>query len=435
MACYKYINTTLKKSKFPKYLRRAARVLAVVILLFIILVLFIRSSWGQNLIVSKATVFVSEKTGTKVDIERLFLTFSGNLSLEGLYLEDTKGDTLVYSKSLEADIGLSKLLFDNAFDLEYLKWEGLKAKVTRPENSEDFNFTFLLDAFAAQDSTPAPVEQDAEPLEISVGTVDLNDFDIVYDDGFLGIDSKFNLGRLLLKADKLDLETMRFELDQVDLRNTTASYKQTKPFVETIDTTESVLPYLVINSFTLNTVKANYNSLPDSLQANLLIGNFLLEMPKADLANNDIEVEQLLLKNSDLALRMKSASEQPADSLAAPAPNFEWPEFLVQVDDIDIENNTIALSTGTSKATPGVFNANAIALSDFTLRAQNILYRPELVNLNLEQLAFREGSGFELKNFGFKASLNNTATKVTGLNLAVNNSALLRRAFAAIRFS
>ncbi len=440
----------MEKKKRNKILRRIGRVLLVVIILFIALVLFIRSSWGQNVIVSKATDYVSDKTGTKVEIERLFLTFSGNLSLEGLYLEDKKGDTLVYSKALEADIGLSQLIFDNEFDLEYLGWEGLRANVTRQEGSEDFNFTFLVDAFASQDSVPAPKEGDSESMAISVGSIDLKDFDIVYDDGFMGIDSKIRLGRLYVEANTIDLEAMRFEFDDLELSDTEAVYKQTKPFPETEDTTKTALPFLAVESFKIEKVNANYNSVPDSLMANVEIGNFLLEMPKADLAKKDIEVDVLELKNSDISLRMASQTQQtkdtiavtsrpdqlqdsvsvasrpnlPEDSVAAASNDFQWPEFLVKVDNIDLENNKIVYATGSSQPQAGKFNAEAMAISDFTLQANELEYRPKQVNLELKKLAFNEKSGFQLKNFAFDARLEDDNAAISGLKIQTNNSSV-----------
>ncbi|WP_373519958.1 translocation/assembly module TamB, partial [Pricia sp.] len=440
---------TLEKKKKNKILRRLGRILLVLLLLLVALVLFIRSPWGQDIIVSKATDYVSDKTGTKVEIDRLFLTFSGNLSLEGLYLEDKKGDTLVYSKALEADIGLSQIIFGNTFNLESLEWEGLKANVTRREGSENFNFSFLVDAFASQDSVPAP-EPEAGPMEISVGSIDLKDFDIVYDDGFMGIDSKLRLGRLYAEANTIDLEAMRFELEDLELSDTEAVYKQTKPFPETEDTTETALPYLAVENFTIEKVKANYSSVPDSLSADVNIGNFLLEMPKADLAKNDFEVDVLELKNSDISLRMAAQLEPPEDTAAvasspeqlkgtstvASRPNqpedtvtvasagFEWPEFFVQVDKIDFENNKIAYATGNNQSQAGKFNTDAVAISDFTLQANDILYRPKEANLVLEKLAFAEKSGFQLRNFAFNARLEDDNAAISRLKIRTNNSSV-----------
>ena len=102
-----------KRPLWNRILRIFLKFLAVLILLFIILVLVVRSEWGQNLIVSKAVNYVFNKTNTKVDIEKLFITFDGDIQIDGLYLEDKKGDTLVYSKSLEAGIPLWEAINGN----------------------------------------------------------------------------------------------------------------------------------------------------------------------------------------------------------------------------------------------------------------------------------------------------------------------------------
>ncbi len=104
---------TVQKKTTHRWLRRLARVFLALLIFFILVILFIRSPWGQGIIVDKVTSYVSGKTKTKVEIDRLFITFSGNVFLDGLYLEDEKGDTLVYSKSLEVDFPFK--LSDNWF--------------------------------------------------------------------------------------------------------------------------------------------------------------------------------------------------------------------------------------------------------------------------------------------------------------------------------
>ncbi len=101
-----------------KTVKRIARVFFLLLVLFLGVILFIRSPWGQDIIVNKLIDYVSDKTETKVTIDKLFLTFSGDIQLEGLYLEDKKEDTLLYSRSLEADIEFSPLLFGNTLELD-----------------------------------------------------------------------------------------------------------------------------------------------------------------------------------------------------------------------------------------------------------------------------------------------------------------------------
>src|SRR5690606_25023556 len=116
-----------KKIIKPKWLRVLLRIMVVVVLLFAILVIFIQSRWGQNIIVSKAVTYIEGKIGTDVSIEKLYLTFSGDLSLEGLYMEDQKGDSLVYSKNLQVSVALMPLIQGSKIHIKNLEWTGLRA--------------------------------------------------------------------------------------------------------------------------------------------------------------------------------------------------------------------------------------------------------------------------------------------------------------------
>ena len=64
--------------------------LLLLLVLIPVIIIFIRSPWGQNIIVDKVVNYVSEKTNTRVEIEKLFITFDGDVQLNGLYLEDKK---------------------------------------------------------------------------------------------------------------------------------------------------------------------------------------------------------------------------------------------------------------------------------------------------------------------------------------------------------
>lgn len=67
------------KKKKHHFLRRTLGVLFEFFTSLLLLVLFIRSPCGQSIIVNKAVYYVSDKTNTKVAVEKLFITFSGAL--------------------------------------------------------------------------------------------------------------------------------------------------------------------------------------------------------------------------------------------------------------------------------------------------------------------------------------------------------------------
>src|SRR5690554_3243255 len=186
---------------------------AIIILLFLLL-LFIRSPWGQDIIVQRAVKFVSDKTHTEVAIEKLFITIDGNIYLKGLYLEDEVGDTLVYSKSLEVDVPLIPIIKGDGIAVKSIDWQGVKAKVVQKDTLKGYNFQFLIDAFVTKTDEDEVVvadkepDVDSEPLKLRIDNILLRDFDLVYDDVATGIDSKLRFGELEVNLDKIDLEKM-----------------------------------------------------------------------------------------------------------------------------------------------------------------------------------------------------------------------------------
>jgi hypothetical protein len=413
------------KNKFRyKFLRGLAKVMLGLILLFFILVLFIRSPWGQNIIVSKATAFISNKTNTKVAIDRLFITFSGNAFLEGLYLEDQKGDTLLYSKILEANIAVSPLLMENHLNLKSLEWKGVRAQIDRSSDSESFNFDFLLEALAPKDTTNTTEE--SEPMKISAGSLNFSDFNIDYKDAFLGLESKLDLGQLFINTNDLDLEALHFNLEEVELADTNITYLKTKTAVDIVDkdSTQTTLPFIVVKRLQLHNVRANYSSIPNGTSAEILLGDFVIEIPKAELAKNEVEIGLFSLKDSDISLHLQNVEPTPLDTTKVTTKNmdFSWPDFLIKTDKILLDNNSIQYSAGNHLPLEGQLNPKDILLTKLSLEGNDIHYRPKNVGLTLDRLSFEDKSGFQLRNLNFKAELNENSARISGLQLKTNSS-------------
>ncbi len=392
------------------------------------LVLFIRSPWGQDIIVQQAVKYVSGKTNTKVEIEKLFITFGGNIMLEGLYLEDKKGDTLVYSKSLEADIPLLPIIRGNGIGVNYLDWEGVRANIIRKDSVNGYNFQFLMDAFVSADTTAVATDTTSAPMKIVLGEINLKDFNIIFDDAVLGIDSQFQIEKLALQMRKTDLENMDFRASQASIYNARIKYIQSPvpPAAEPVP-----LPFLALDELTLKNVFVDYQSYGDRIAANLEIADLYIELPKADLTNNDVEIGDLSLKNSIITIntetennavteKVEEVVEKAKDEIQA----FEWPNFKIAIADIDFEENNISYFVGKNEVKKDVFNPNAIALQNFTLKANDIFLKDKKAGLELESLTFKEGSGFNLKEMALNLEATDNFIEVNDLKLALNNNKL-----------
>ncbi|HLS30917.1 MAG TPA: translocation/assembly module TamB domain-containing protein [Flavobacteriaceae bacterium] len=415
-------HTKHKKAWWQRLLKIFWRIFQVLVVLIILLLLFIRSPWGQGIITTEATKFVSKKTNTAVSIDKLFITFSGKVNLQGLYLEDKQGDTLVYSKELEAAIPLIPIIKGEPISLNRLTWNGLKANVYRKDSIAGYNFQFLIDAFAgdpAQAKPEEPKPKDQKLPEINVGSIDFSNFDLTFDDAVMGIDAKLNLGNFKFRGKNIDLNKMVFEAKKLQLENTEINYTQTKPFAETKDTAASTLPFFRLDELKLTNVKANYKSIPDDMEAEADLSDFLVEVPKADLAKQDIEINRLNLHQSDIHLSMGKPSEadkkakelgEDAKDEVEEAFTFEWPDWNVKVRSIDFADNNLLYQVGEKPKHNKQFNPDFIDLKDFTLAVEDLeLGEEEYLTADFKQLAFRENhSDLNLEQLGFKLNLNKT---------------------------
>lgn len=418
-----------KKKKKHRILRFIGWFFGILILLVFLLILFIRSPWGQNIIVQRAVKYVSGKTHTKVEIDKLFITFDGNVMLKGLYLEDKKGDTLIYSKSLEADIPLMPLIRGNSFGIDNLNWEGLRANVIRKDSLDGYNFQFLIDAFVTPDTTSVAKDTTSSPMNIILGDFNLKDFNIVFDDTVLGIDSQFQIGKLNLQMKKTDLENMDFRASQASISNAKIKYIQSPVPPQPKD--DSPLPYLELDKIVLKNVFADYQSYGDRIAAEMEIADLFLEMKKADLANNTIDIGDFRLKNSIITLNTETETngitqkvEEVKDEAKEDIQKFEWPDFRIAVSDIDMEGNNISYFVGKNEVKKNVFNPNAIALQDFTLKANDIFLKDKQAGLNLDELSFQEGSGLNLKELTLNLDASDKYLEVNKLKLALNDNRL-----------
>lgn len=416
-----------KKKKKHRVLRFIAWFFAILILLVLLLILFIRSPWGQNIIIQYATEYVSDKTNTKVEIEKFFITFDGNVMLKGLYLEDKKGDTLIYSKSLEADIPLMPLIRGNSFGIDNLNWEGVRANVIRNDSLEGYNFQFLIDAFVTTDTTQIATDTTATSMDIILGEMNFKDFDVVYLDKVLGIDSEFKIGKLNLQMKTTDLENMDFRASQASISNAKIKYIQSP--VPPQPSEESPMPFLEVDKITLKNVFVDYQSYGDRIAAELELSDLFLELKTADLANNTIDIGDFRLKNSIITLKTETENngitqkvEEVKEEVKEDIQRFEWPDFRIAIANIDMERNNISYFVGENEVKKDLFNPNAIVLQDLTLKANEVFLKDKKAGLNLDQLTFQEGSGLNLKELTLKLDASDEFMEVNKLNLALNNN-------------
>lgn len=403
-------------------------ILSIFILLFLLL-LFIRSPWGQNIIVQRATTYISNKTHTQVAIDKLFITLQGNIMLKGLYLEDTAGDTLVYSKSLEIDVPIIPIVKGETIVVKNIDWQGLKAKVVQQDTIKGYNFQFLIDAFTTDTSAEQGIieekEKNEKPLILEVNNILFRDFDLVYYDVATGIDTDLKFGELEMNIKTMDLQSMNFHISNVYLSDVFVRLKQFEALMQTEDeANESVLPYLQLDKLTLKDIAANYESMENKMEANLDLGYLFLKMPQADLENQKIFIDRLELNHTTANLNMYSKPSDIEENRGAPPQVFSWPEIILGVNEIKMKDNNMRLRMDDAQIKPNIFNPNALDITDFSFDAQELFLKDQTASAYIENLQFKEASGIHLKEFQLDIAADDKRIAIESFNLHLNNNKL-----------
>lgn len=421
------MNNTKKRKRNRQILRVLGKITIGLLLLLVFILLFIRSQWGQSIIKDRLVNYLTDKTRSEITLDKLYISFSGNIVLEGLYVEDTHGDTLVYSRSLEADMPIWPIIRGKGIGVDALAWEGLRANITRKDTLNGYNFQFLIDAFAPEDATPAPKDSVSEPLNLILGNIDLIDMNVVFNDAVLGIDSRFIIGNLTVDMEKTDLENMDFRADDIRLANSRIKFHQ-KPAPPSPEDDATALPYLAIDEITLKNVFADYRSEPGEMAAIINIDRFYSEIPKIDLKNESYQVEVLRLNNSSIAFHQKAKSIDDKDIKKSKEPtsseSFDWPDIAVQIENIDSENNTIQYTVGNAQPRQGTLNPDALAISGLSFKANDLFLENKKAGINIDLLKFKDTSGVNLKKLAFQLSLTDHNLSLNQLALAMNNNTL-----------
>jgi hypothetical protein len=465
-------------SRLNKYIRKSLKVVLWIIASIILLVVLVAVSLNipavQNFVKDKAITYLKKKTKTEVRLESVKIALPKDVVLNGFYIEDLKGDTLLYAKRLAVDISLLKLI-NNKVEINNISLEKIRANVTRIDPDTTFNFSFLVDAFVSEQKKPdEKVEQDTtSTLKFSIDKVNLEDIGIVYRDDVAGNDLKLNLGEFKAKLKEFDLANQHYVINTLSLKNTAVKYLQQKPLtvlaaqieesVDTAKTESGKLPLVEINDFAFNNVKINFddqtsgtaadvdlNSLELSKlfidltngnykvaegkinntlvnfkaqgnKANVKLTEFSLTDLIADVKNGKYSLNETVLNKSNVAFAMTPAKPAPSAKTADTA--LKSAPLSLTVNRLSLAENNIQFDNNSAKPIKGM-DFNHLKIGNLGLVAEALGYSNDGIKVNVKSGGFREKSGFQLTKLQGDVVYSDKAIKVKGFEARTPNTVI-----------
>src|SRR5215218_9765970 len=174
-----------KKRSLPVRIARIVGKTILFLLLFIIIIfLLILTPPVQRFLTGKVENYLEKKLQTRVEIERISFGLSGDISLENVYIEDRTKDTLVSGGSIKANIHFMKL-FSNEVQVEGIELKNITAKIKRILPDTAFNYQFIVDAFATE-QTKDPDTATTAPMKLNISDITLDNVALTYTDAVTG---------------------------------------------------------------------------------------------------------------------------------------------------------------------------------------------------------------------------------------------------------
>ncbi len=197
--------------------RRVENMLFGVVLLLILLYFFLQTPAVQNWLIHKVTSYLSTELKTTVEVQHIDISFFDKLVLEGFYVQDLKGDTLLYVGELSAGLETNFFsIFSNKLEFNEISLKHARIQIRRGAGEYDTNLKFLLDYFSSPKDPNAPSKPFA--VKIKAKNIFLEDVKFAQDDKVKGRLMYYNVPEASIRVNKIDMVAKIIDIQSANLK-------------------------------------------------------------------------------------------------------------------------------------------------------------------------------------------------------------------------
>jgi len=219
-----------------RFVKGTLRVLRYLFLFLFILLIFgwfiLQNEKIQNHLLVQVTDYLSEALETKVAAQRINYNFFDKLVLEGFYVEDYRGDTLLYSRELKASFDLNLLkVIRKKFDIRDVYLTDARLNIFRDSAQQYSNLDLILKKIINEKRKDRKKRRNRTFL--SIDHLYLDNITFIEDDRVKGLELIAFLDQGSIAVKNLDLQKKNIEIGEVNLKspNIVLIEKKTYPYL------------------------------------------------------------------------------------------------------------------------------------------------------------------------------------------------------------
>ena len=373
-----------------------------IILLLFAAIIALNTPWGQNYVRNEAEVYLRGKIKTEVHIGHLGYGLPKFIVLSDVLILDQLRDTLLSVNTLKIDLLMLELLHKK-LDVQLLVLKGVHAHVYRNMPDTNFNFTYIIDAFAG---TPKGGKSDRKPKDsstsafsVAVGRVEIDDIHARFDDQTGGTALAIGLEHLSMVMKKTDIDKIVFHVKELTVAGLQGTFAQDTSYLPpSPDVKKKASLQLIADKVHLERINFDYNDNLNKLLFALNLGGLDLELRKFDLQNNNIDINRLAIANSSAMLTFgkNSGAHVAVDTVVKKDTTGGW---HVRATQLDLSGLSFKMDNANSpKVKKGIDYAH-LDLKELSLNLHGLTYTSDSISGNVQHLALQEQSGVNLKEF------------------------------------
>ncbi len=377
-------------------------------LLIGVVFLGVQTPSGQEFLTGQAQRYLRKKLQTRVEIEKIRFRLPEWVSLEGVYVEDPKGDTLVAGKRLYARMDMWGLL-KGRIAIQKVEAENIRAKVYRTDSV--FNYQFVIDAFASD--TPEE-ESSGSALNMSWDSLAVRGIRLSYLDEMEGMDTEVSLPEGLILFAGFNPSYSRYHPTTIHLRQPDIRLRMFQGTAAPAPVTAAAAPGdtldLKLGQLEVTDFRLRYTDEVSGLLNGVEIGKLAGIVDKIYLQGQQAEIRELTVQKLDTYVEFEkravaAASEEP------PAIS-EGPGWTVKAGKVTLEDNHLRYDDFNAPALQKGMDFSHIHLRQVTASLSDLLYSPDSTAGKLEHLSAVDKSGFQLDQFSGNFTYSGTETSL-----------------------
>jgi translocation and assembly module TamB len=394
-----------------KILKVLAIVVLTVLILLGILIWGIQTPKGQALLTDQINSYLRKKLQNRGRIEKLRFDVPDWVILEGVYLADLKGDTLLSARHLRVDLDMFSLIKGNV-GINKIELTDAYASVYRTLPDTVFNFQYVADAFAGEDPDPADTTASA-PMEMRLDKILLRNVRLSYRDAVIGTDATVKIDSAEVLFDKFNPTISQYHPTKIALSNSGANLRMyaglQKPSPENPTPASDSLD-LKLGDIEIDNFDWQFTDEASGLTNGVKVGRFNGHVNKVFLESQQVDVQRMLLENTSIYAEFakKANPDKKVETTpAVTAANSTSPGWNVKVNEIKLVNDAVRYDDFNEAPIEKGLDYAHLHVKDLNLDLRDFVFNDDNIAGALHSGSFTEKSGFSIEqlktNFAYGA--------------------------------